>query len=108
MSLNKAQAMKAALDGKRIRHSGWPPAGFVRWDSERGLFRDETGEIFRLDDCRTLTGWEVVHNEEQELLDQALNQLQGISVFLGSDVGFSAIGRYLAHRQMKLADEVAR
>lgn len=99
--------MRAALDGRVIRHTSWQPGDSVRWDPESGCFRDNNGRHFRLDDCQNVSGWEVVINPEQELLEAAVNQLHGIAVFLGSNVGVSAIGRYLCYRQLALANSVA-
>lgn len=106
-SLCKSEALRAALDGRVIRHSSWHPNATARWDAETGVFRDQAGQRFNLDDFRTISGWEVVINQEQELLEAAVNQLHGIAVFLGHNVGISAIGRYLCYRQLALAKDVA-
>ena len=32
--MNLKEALKAAIDGAKIRHSGWPDGAFFRWNNE--------------------------------------------------------------------------
>ena len=42
--MTKTEALKAALDGKKISHKSWDSKFYITWDGS--LFRTEVGEIY--------------------------------------------------------------
>lgn len=55
--MTKNEALKAAIDGKRISHKSWDSKFYITWDGS--LFRTENGETYYFNHA-CLIDWQIV------------------------------------------------
>lgn len=108
--MNLKEALKAAIDGAKIRHSGWPVGVFVFWNGE--LFLDHHGDSWAaISSEKDTMDWEIVIKPVKYSVNIWFNDTPNptsidryLSEYLFGGVGWSA-NQYDGYKKYRITVE---